>query len=263
MLAEQTWVLTGAAGNVAGCLRPALEGRVARMRLLDLSAVAPLRAHEEAIACDLRDLAALTAALAGADGAIHLGGIADEAPFADLAAVNIVGTYNVLEAARRGGVRRVVFASTNHVTGLYPGNVTVEPTMPARPDSLYGASKAAGEALCRLYAEKFGIGIACIRIGTFEQAPPDARSLRTWLSPADCAAAFLAAMTAPDLSFAIFYGVSRNSRRFWDLAAGEALGYDPHDDAERFAATIEGTTADDDPQGGRFASPDYTLERQR
>jgi uronate dehydrogenase len=159
-----------------------------------------------------------------------------------------------------------VFASTNHVTGLYPSSVTVSPALPTRPDSLYGASKVAGEALCRLYAEKFGLAVACIRIGTFEAVPPDERSLSTWLSPADCAAAFLAAMTAPDLEFAIFYGVSRNTRRFWDLAAGEALGFHPHDDAEHYAAalaTAPGRTAVETPQGGRFASPDYTLERQR
>lgn len=264
MLAQETWVLTGAAGGVASCLRPALAGRVGRLRLLDLAAVAPVGANEEAARCDLRDLDGLTAAMGGAAGAIHLGAIADEAPFADLAEVNIAGTQHVLEAARRTGVRRVVFASTNHVTGMYPSSVTVSPSMPTRPDSLYGASKVAGEALCRLYTEKFGLEAACIRIGTFAPAPSDERSLSTWLSPADCAAAFLAAMTAPGLVFATFYGVSRNTRRFWDLAAGEALGFDPRDDAERHAATIASPApaAADAPQGGRFTTAAYTLERQ-
>jgi uronate dehydrogenase len=264
MLAQETWVLTGAAGQVASCLRPALTGRVGRLRLLDLAAVAAAGPHEEAVRCDLRDLDGLTAALRGAAGAIHLGGLPDEAAFADLAEVNISGTQHLLEAARRSGVRRVVFASTNHVTGMYPSSVTVSPSMPTRPDTFYGASKAAGEALCRLYAEKFGLEVACIRIGTFAPAPSDERSLSTWLSPADCAAAFLAAMTAPALVFATFYGVSRNTRRFWDLAAGEALGFDPQDDAERYAAAIAApaAAAADPPQGGRFATAAYTLERQ-
>jgi len=169
---------------------------------------------------------------------LHLGGLAGEADFHDLAAVNIVGTFHVLEAARRAGARRVVLASSNHVTGLYPTATTVDPEMPIRPDGLYGVSKAAVEALGRMYAEKLGLEVASLRIGSFEPAPCDQRQLSTWLSPADALAAFIAAMTAPGLRYAAFYAISRNTRRWWDLGAGEALGFVPRDDAERHAGEI-------------------------
>jgi uronate dehydrogenase len=257
-LAEQTWALTGAGGRIAGILRAELAARVGRLRLVDVVPVAPEHPGEEAALADLRDQAAVEAALTGADGVLHLGAIADEADFHDLAAVNIVGTFHVLEAARRQALERVVFASSNHVTGLYPADTVVDPLMPVRPDGLYGVSKVAGEALGRMYAEKFGLRVACLRIGTFDWAPREPRHLSTWLSPADALGAVLAAMTAPDLTYSAFYGVSRNTRRWWDLAAGEAIGFDPRDDAERYADAL-GEPPAGERQGGLHATPQATL----
>jgi uronate dehydrogenase len=261
-LAAQTWALTGAGGRIAGMLRGDLAARVGRLRLLDVVAVAPEHPGEEAAVADLRDQAAVEAAFAGVDGVLHLGAIADEADFHDLAAVNIVGTFHVLEAARRLGVERVVFASSNHVTGLYPTDTVVDPLMAVRPDGLYGVSKVAGEALGRMYAEKFGLRVACLRIGSFERVPREPRHLSTWLSPADALAALLAAMTSPDLTYSAFYVVSRNRRRWWDLAAGEAIGFDPRDDAERYAAGLDAATQAapaGGPQGGPHATAQATL----
>lgn len=264
-LAEQTWVLTGAAGRIASSLRPELAARVARLRLVDVRHVPPTHAVEESVVADLRDQAAMAEAVAGADGVLHLGGLADEADFHDLAEVNIVGTFHVLEAARRAAARRVVYASSNRATGFYSRDTQVDATMPPRPDGLYGVSKVAGEALGRLYVDKFGLQVANLRIGSFERAPQDERQLSTWLSPGDCLAAFLAAMTTPDLTYATFYAVSRNARGWWDLSAGEALGFAPHEDAEAHAPDIEsaGTTPSAAPQGGPYAQASYTLDRQR
>ena len=265
LLADETWLLTGAAGRVGRSLRPALAARVGRLRLLDVEDVVAEHPSEEAVVADLRDQEAVEVAVAGADGVLHLGGIADEADFHDLAEVNIVGTFHVLEAARRAASRRVVFASSNRTTGFYPTSTRVATDTPPRPDGLYGVSKVACEALGRLYCDKFGLQVANLRIGSFEQAPQDERHLSTWLSPADCEAAFLAAMTAPGLTYATFYAVSRNARGWWDLTAGEALGFEPRDDAERYAVDVGAgvATAPGAPQGGAFAEPAYTLDRQR
>jgi uronate dehydrogenase len=259
-------VITGAAGAIGSSLRAGIAARVGRLRLLDLAEVRPEAANEEAHVVDLRDQRAMEAALVGADGALHLGGLADEADFHDLAEVDILGTFHVLEGARRCGLRRVVYASSNRLTGFYDTSTHVTPTMPARPDGVYGVSKVAGEALGRLYSDKFGLEVACIRIGSFERTPKDERQLSTWLSPDDCLSAFLAAMTTSALGFATFYGVSANTRGWWDLEAGRALGYEPRDDAERYAAVLgfeprsERTPR---PQGGEYASPAFTLDRQR
>ena len=132
--------------------------------------------------------------------------------------------------------------------------------MPMRPDGLYGVSKAAGEALGRMYAEKFGLKVASLRIGSFEETPRDHRQLSTWLSPADALAAFVAAMTAPNLTYAAIYVSSRNTRGWWELGAGEALGFDPRDDAERHAAGLGPVDAQPAPlQGGSHATAACTL----
>lgn len=257
-------MLTGAAGKVAGALRAGIAERVGALRLVDRVPVEPEHPGEEAVVADLHDQAAVGEALRGAAGVLHLGAIADEADFHDLVEVNVTGTFHVLEAARRAGARRAVLAGSNRVTGFYDTATQVEPAMPPRPDGLYGVTKVAGEALGRLYADKFGLEVACLRIGSFEQVPRDERHLSTWLSPRDCLAAFVAAMTAPQLTFAAFYAVSRNTRGWWDLEAGRALGFEPRDDAEAHAAGVEqqpGGLAG--PQGGVFATPAFTLDRQR
>lgn len=265
MLSDQTWVLTGAAGRIASSVRPALAERVAKLRLVDLDLVEPAHEREESVVADLRDQRAVEAALVGAAGVLHLGALADEADFHDLAEVNILGTYHVLEAARRTGAERVVYASSNRVTGFYPRTTLVDPEMPTRPDGFYGISKIAGEALGRLYSDKFGLRVASLRIGSFEATPSDERHLSTWLSPSDCERAFLAAMTTPELTYTAIYAVSRNSRRWWDLGAGEAVGFDPQDDAERYSAGVPAAARSEaaGPQGGHYASPEYSLDRQR
>lgn len=260
MITGSRWVVTGAAGTIGSALRAALAEQHVDLVSTDIRETTPVGSHDAVAVVDLGDLESLTELFAAADGVIHLGGIADEADFHDLADVNIVGTYHVLEAARRAGVPRVVFASSNRLTGMYPADEHVTPDMPPRPDGFYGVSKVAAEALCRLYADKFGISTVSVRIGTYESRPGSAREQRTWLSPTDAVRAFLAAMTTTEHT-AVFYAVSANTARWWDLDAGAAIGFVPQDDAAEWGAEeeYEATT----PQGGRFATPEYSTDRMR
>jgi len=206
---------------------------------------------------DLRDMGAVERSFAGVGRVVHLGAVSTEAPFDQILEHNVRATYNVYEAARRRGVTRVVFASSNHVIGMYPRSQRIGVDDPVRPDTYYGVSKAFGEALGRLYAEKWGLEVACIRIGSVLDRPLTTRHLATWLSPRDTVALVRACLTAP-LQFAIVYGVSRTSRGWWDLRPAAALGYTPSDDADAFA-----TQVDADPsealgrQGGPFVDPGF------
>lgn len=259
-IAGSRWVITGAAGNIGSALRSALLERHAVLVSTDIRPITSSAPHESVAEVDLADLENLVELFAGADGVVHLGGIADEADFHDLAEANILGTYHVLEAARRAGVRRVVYASSNRLTGSYTAGDHVTPDMPPRPDGFYGVSKAAGEALCRLYADKFGMSTISLRIGSYEEQPSSAREQRTWLSPSDAIRAFVAAMTTTEHT-AVFYAVSANTDGWWDLQSGEAVGFFPQDDA---AAWSTRELIDPDvPQGGRYATPEYSTDRMR
>ncbi len=259
-VAGSRWVITGAAGTIGSALRAALSELQVELVSTDIRPVSPVGPRDEVVPADLSDLVSLVELFADADGVIHLGGIPDEADFHDLAEVNIVGTYHVLEAARRAGVPRVVFASSNRLTGMYSAGVKVSPEMPPRPDGFYGVSKVAGEALCRLYADKFGMSTIAVRIGSYELRPGSAREQRTWLSPSDAVRAFLAAMTTTE-HVAVFYAVSSNTHRWWELKAGHDVGFLPEDDAAQW-----GAKEDFDPnlpQGGLYAAEEYSTGKMR
>jgi uronate dehydrogenase len=252
-------LLTGAAGGIGSALRAPLREAVTELRLTD---VAPLEAeaeNETVHPADLADLDALRAAADGVDAVVHLGGVPEEAPFEELAAANLTGCYHAYEAARLGGAERFVFASSNHATGFYPPDHRLVGNEPPRPDSLYGVTKVYGEALGRLYHDKFGMRVACLRIGSFQERPRDPRMLATWLSVPDAARLVLACLTSPELRFSVLYGVSANTRSWWAAAPGRRLGYEPHDDAERFAAELPG--AIEGPQGGEFAARERHASR--
>ncbi|MEH1166799.1 NAD(P)-dependent oxidoreductase [Micromonospora sp. CPCC 205539] len=258
-----TVVVTGAAGRIGSAVRRHLRDEVRQLVLVDRVPIQPQSPVERVRQLDLVDLDAVVAALEGADAVVHLAGLADEAPLADLLDSNVLGTYNVLEGARRQRVGRVVLASSNRVTGFYPVGQVVVPDAPARPDGFYGVSKVAVEALGRLYADKFGLSVVCLRIGSFEDEPTETRYLATWVSPRDGVGFVRAAITAPDVHFVTAYAVSGNTRAYWDnAAAGAQLGYLPLDDAEDYAARVPGADAPIDPaalQGGAYTSAEYSL----
>ena len=240
-----TILITGAAGQVGTMLRARLArpGRV--LRLLDVTPFAPPPGPgEEAVTASVTDMAAMTAACAGADAVIHLGGIPTEDAWAPILDVNINGTYTVFEAARRAGVPRVVFASSNHAVGFSPrDSFPVQDAAAPVPDTYYGVSKAAGEALAALYARRYGLDAVCVRILSCFDRPQDARMMSTWLSPDDAGRLFEACLSAPAPGFRVIYGVSANTRGGWvSLEGARALGYEPRDDAEVYAAGVLAAT---------------------
>src|SRR5579875_1403966 len=170
-------LITGAAGPIGRALRESLRGVYPLLRLSDRVPLTPAGAGEEVDQTDLTDMAAVEKMVAGVDGIVHLGGISGESDWQTILAGNIVGTYNLFEAARRAGVRRIVFATSNHAVGFYPRTQRIDHRVVPRPDSRYGVSKAFGEALASLYADKHGIGFLCTRIGNFGPSAIDKRRL--------------------------------------------------------------------------------------
>ena len=239
----QRLLITGAAGEVGRLLRGEIRGLAVNTRLLDLRQPDTVE-DEEVILGDVADLAVARRAIAGCDACVHLAAIPVEAPFDQILHANIQGTWALFEAARLEGCDRVVFATTNHVTGFYPTTQRIGPSDPVRPDTYYGVSKVFGEALGSLYHDKFGLRVACIRIGTAIPRPVDARHLSTWLSPGDLGRLVTACLTSPDLGFAIVYGASANRRGWWDLEPGRKLGYEPQDDAEVYVNDVEPVAPD-------------------
>jgi len=251
---------TGGTGRVGVAVRQGLAGRYDRVLLYSRRPVEPSFPNESVVVGELTDIDALSRAMEGTDVVVHLAGIPDEGTFDEILEVNIRGTYTVYEAARRASVRRVVFASTNHVVGFFPCDQKVGPGDPPRPDSYYGASKVFGEALARLYYDKWGVESVCLRIGSMRERPEQPRHLATWLSLQDGAELFKCAIEAPDTGFVVAFGVSANTRSFWDNdAAAERLGFMPRDDAEDFAPQI-GLGGDGVGlfHGGEFVDPQYS-----
>jgi uronate dehydrogenase len=232
-------LITGAAGAIGSCLREGLRPRVDELVLTDARAI-ETTGHERFAQADLADRDAMMRVADGVDAVIHLGAIPTEASFDELLGPNLIGTFNVFEAARRGGARRIVFASSNHATGFYPVEQSLTGHHAPRPDTLYGVTKAYGEALGSLYADKFGLDVICIRIGSFGERPREVRELATWLSPEDAVRLFAACLSAPSVGFRVVYGASANTRLNWDLSSARELGYEPQDDAERFLAELGG-----------------------
>lgn len=253
-----TVLLTGAAGSIGTALRERLPGLGWQVRPFDRR---PVDGHP---AGDITSAADLDDATAGVDAIVHLAAQSIEAPWPDVREANIEGAYCVFEAARRHGVRRIVYASSNHATGFTPApaGADLAADTPPRPDTLYGVSKVFGEALGRYYVERYGFQVACLRIGTFAPRPPDRRSLSTWLSPDDCTRLVDACLRATALDYALVWGISANTRRTWSLAEGEALGYHPRDDAEAWAAELASQPAreSDGFVGGAFTSPAYGID---
>jgi uronate dehydrogenase len=250
-------VITGAAGRIGQCLMDGLTSAGHDVRGIDV-----VGAGDAVLVADVaHDADALAGLMDGADAVVHLAAIVGETDLMTAIDGHIVLTHRVLEAAVVHGVRRLVYASSNHAVGFTPRVAMLTTDVPVRPDSFYGVGKVACEALCSLYHDRHGVAVACLRIGSFRERPTTRRHLSTWLSPGDTVRLVDACLRSPDLGFAIVYGISSNTRRWWELDTARALGYEPLDDAERWAAEIEGNPPSDDDDldgrhvGGSFARP--------
>jgi uronate dehydrogenase len=232
-------LLTGAGGNLGQELRPRLKAycdvlRVSHRR--DLGAAAP---GEEVHTAALEDADQMMALLDGVSAVVHMGGVSTEQPWAPILAGNIVGMVNLYEAARLKGVKRIVFASSNHVTGFYRQDEVVNTRMPPKPDGFYGLSKAFGEDLAQLYWDRWGIETVSIRIGSSFTEPKDRRMLATYLSYDDLERLIVAALTAPIVGHSIIYGMSDNQTTWWDNTHAKHIGYRPQDSSDVFRSAVE------------------------
>ena len=253
-------LVTGAAGTIGRAVRRHLIEDYT-FRNLDL-----VPTEGDSVVADVSDLDAIQPAFEGIDAVVHLAAtISVHSPWEDVLPANIVGTYNVFEAAKRAGVKCVVFASSNHTVGGYESDGApsiyalddprvIDINVPLRPDSYYGVSKVFGEALGRYYSDTFGLRVLCLRIGTVRPdddplAPEIATSsswlpltpeqgyerLRaTWLSQRDCAHLIGQCIEAEHVPYGIYYGISNNLRRMWEIESAKSdLGYDPQDQAPK------------------------------
>jgi uronate dehydrogenase len=263
-------VFTGAAGGIGTMTRPLLARLYPGLVLSDRVTPKDLLPTETFVPADLTKPDEVAALVKGAHSVIHLGGHSVEGTWDQILNANIIGCYNLFEAARVAGVKRVIFASSNHAIGFYPRKKKIRTDVTVRPDSRYGVSKAFGEALGALYSDKHGIAVTCLRIGNVGPKPLDVRRLSIWISPEDLVQLFQIGLDHPDVRFEIFYGASDNEASWWDNSRAQRLGYRPTGKAEQFRAhaVAEQEKIGPDPvgdlfQGGAFCSAEFTNDVKR
>jgi hypothetical protein len=261
----ETILITGAKGTIGSMLRQSLRKEGRHLKLLDIAAQSPLGDHEDAelLVGSFLDRDVLANAVHGVDAIVHLGGLSSSGyQWPEYLEINIDGTYALLEAARVTGVPRMIYASSNHAVGFARASDydTVPDYLYPRPDTLYGVSKAASEGLCSLYWDRYGIHSICLRIGSYRERPTDKRALLTWLSPDDCTRLIEASLQVPDPGFRVVWGISANTRRVVSLEEGRAIGYEPHDDAEKYASELLALRPKEETDliGGPYAGKDHT-----
>ena len=254
-------LLTGAAGGLGKVLRESLKPYARVLRLSDIAPMAPaVDASEEIQLCDLTDKHAVHQLVEGVDAILHFGGVSVERPFEEILGPNISGVFHIYEAARRHGVKRVIFASSNHVIGFYKQDQTLDARSPRRPDGYYGLSKSYGEVMATFYFDRYGIETVSIRIGSSFPEPQNRRMLSTWLSFADLTQLLERSLYTPDVGHTVVYGASNNPNLWWDNRYAAHLGFAPKDSSEVFRDKVQAQPmpAANDPsmiyQGGAFVA---------
>ena len=239
-------LITGAAGAIGTALRQGLRDKWPRLRLTDARPIANPANNEECIAADIGDRAAIERMMEGVGAVVHLTGVGQDYSLEDLFRVNVRGVFDVFESARLAGVKRIIYASSNHAFGCYPITERVSPDLPPRPDSLYGAFKVYGETILRNYFDRHDIRSVSMRIGTYRTLPIDQRSLATWLSPGDVARLVDASLRHPDPGCLIVNGYSANARIQIQDTNWDFLGYQPLDNAEDHVTMLRAQGVDVD-----------------
>lgn len=243
-----TILITGAAGRLGTEMRRGLAPLARRLRLADRLEITDLTENEEAHRFDLADEAAVRNAVAGVEAIVHFGGAPLERPWEEILNANIRGSYHVYEAARKAGVKRVVYASSVHAIGYHKLEDNIDARAQHRPDGLYGLSKCFVEDLGQLYWDKFGIETVALRIFSSFPEPADRRMLWSWLSFQDCVRLVTAALTAPRVGFTIAFGISDNRVKPVDNRFAGHLGFHPQNDTEKFRAALEAKFPQPDPK---------------
>ena len=260
----KTILITGAAGDVGTHLRRELAGKYV-LKVSDLRPLKKINKEEKFVRADISKFSDALRITKEVDAVVHLGGYSVEGPWDGILSANIIGCYNVFEAAHRNGVKRIIFPTSNHATGFYRRDEIIDHRVYPKPDGRYGVSKVFGEALCSLYADKYDMQMFCIRLGNVNPVPIDKRRLSIWLSPRDLAQLITIGIEHPNIRFEIVYGVSRNKRSWYDNANAHRLGYQPQDDAESYAKEVlEREKPGGDPtaemyQGGIFTVAEEVL----
>jgi uronate dehydrogenase len=257
-------LITGAAGNLGRHLRGGLAHLADRLRLSDMRAMGAPAAHEEIVQGNLADPALAFEAVRDCDAVLHFAGHPRELSFEEVISDAIPAAYNVYEAARRSGVRRVVYASSIHAVGFAPVESVPGTQDPHRPDTFYGLTKCFVEDLGSLYWDKYGLETVALRICSCFPEPADRRMLWSWLSYADCVRLAEAALTAPRVGFSVIYGTSDNARSAVSNANATHIGFRPRDSADGYAADVLSQTGRPDPEaldtrvvGGGFATTSH------
>lgn len=252
-------LLTGAAGGLGRVLRERLKPLTRVLRVSDKLDLAPAQPGEEVVVCDLADKEGVLRLVEGVDAVLHFGGVSVESKFEPILQSNILGVFNLYEAVRKHGVRRVVFASSNHVTGFYRQDERIDADAPVRPDGLYGVSKCFGESLSRFYFDRHGVETVCLRIGSSFPQVKDRRMMSTFLSYDDLAELVRCALLAPGVGHSIIFGASDNAVTWWDNGKAAHIGFKPRDSSEPQRARVEAANPPLDPadpvaiyQGGAF-----------
>ena len=227
-------LLTGAAGGLGRILRERIKPWADVVRLSDIGDMGEARDGEEIVRCDLADKAAVHAMMEGVDAVLHFGGLSTEYAFEDIMQANILGTYNLYEAIHKCGVKRVVFASSNHAIGFYRTTDMIDADSPTRPDTFYGVSKCFGESLSRFYFDRFGIETVCLRIGSSFEKPANKRMLITYFSYDDLVESLRCSLVTPRVGHTILFGMSDNAGKWWDNRKAAHLGFVAKDSSAQF-----------------------------
>jgi uronate dehydrogenase len=252
-----TILITGAAGDVGTVLCEGLRQPGRTLKPTDRLLPAETGHAQNFTICDLGDLDAVVELTRGVDTIVHAAGIPDEAPFELLSHANMTLTYNIFEAARISGVRRVIYASSAHVVGMYKRGVPLTVNTPPAPDSMYAVTKLFGESVGAVYSAKHGIEVVNVRIGSFRPSPEDKRQLQTWLSHRDAVSLFDGAIEADVTGSVVIYGGSANTGRWWSEEGYDEFGFSPVDNAASFAPGVPDERFPSEWQGGVYSLPWY------